>query len=71
MITKTRYKKELFNKLMKAHTVKDVNNIIKLIKSEIKWVPVGGKDNNLGIIQMGSDPAAALTERITNGLDAI
>ena len=37
----------------------------------IDWQPVGNKENNVGIINMGTDPAAAVIERLTNGIDAI
>jgi|MTBAKMStandDraft_1061839.scaffolds.fasta_scaffold02555_7 hypothetical protein len=46
-----------------------INSVIKL-KQE-KWIPVGGIDNNLAIIGLGSDPAAGVIERITNGIDAV
>jgi hypothetical protein len=35
------------------------------------WVPIGGRRNNSGTIQAAGDPARALIERITNGVDAV
>lgn len=48
---------------------------MELAKTEygdrIKKVPVGGRENNLGIIQIGSDPGKGLVERLTNAMDAV
>ena len=65
--------KGLEKKLFAATKVSDLVGIINDLKDEdaIKWSPVGGNDNNLAIIGIGSDPAAGLVERITNALDAI
>ena len=38
---------------------------------ETHWNPVGDNENNLAIINLGSDPAAGVTERITNAIDAV
>lgn len=35
------------------------------------WKPVGDLENNLAIINLGSDPAAGAVERITNAVDSI
>lgn len=35
------------------------------------WKAVGARENNLATINLGSDPAAGLTERITNAIDAV
>ena len=39
--------------------------------SEIGWIPVGGRENNRGIIELSADPGRALVERITNSVDAV
>ena len=36
----------------------------------LEWRPLGGREN-VGIVRSGSSPAQALTERITNGIDAV
>ena len=65
-------KKEIFNKVMSAYKTKDVTDILRDIGlKNINWYAVGGKRNNSGIIDMGADPASALTERITNAIDAV
>ena len=35
-----------------------------------KWVPLGGRDNNAGSVNLAVESGQALVERITNGLDA-
>jgi hypothetical protein len=35
------------------------------------WVPVGGKENNRGPIEVSADPGRSLVERLTNGIDAV
>lgn len=35
------------------------------------WVPLGGIDNNVHSVEVASDPALALVERPTNGIDAL
>ncbi|MFD0740101.1 hypothetical protein ACFQZQ_12530 [Lysobacter koreensis] len=40
-------------------------------KVKVKWLPVGNKDNNLATINLGSDSAAGLIERVTNAIDAV
>jgi len=65
--------KGLEKKLFAATKVSEIVAIINDLKDEdlISWRPVGGNDNNLAIIGIGSDPAAGLIERITNAIDAI
>lgn len=36
----------------------------------LDWEPLGGTDN-VGVVRSGSSPAQALTERLTNGIDAV
>lgn len=62
----------LFEKLIKAHTPSQVIDIIKEIgMSKIRWENVGNRRNNLATINIGTDPAAGVTERITNAIDAV
>lgn len=37
----------------------------------VRWVPVGGREANRGIIEVSGDPGRALMERVTNGIDAV
>jgi len=63
---------EIFNKLLKAYTPKDVTDvIIKIGVNKILWENVGKRRNNLATINIGTDPASGVTERITNAIDAV
>lgn len=39
-------------------------------EGQVRWVPVG-RENNRGTIEVSSDPARSLVERVTNGIDAV
>ena len=60
-------------KLLKATSVKQVTDFLVEFESKqcVEWLPVGGRDNNLPIINLGSDPAAGVIERVTNAIDAV
>jgi hypothetical protein len=63
---------EVAKRIASLCTVKDVRNLLKELEVQgYKWSPVGGRPNNTGTIDQGSDPAEAVTERITNAIDAI
>lgn len=61
--------------LLEVTTAQDIRDLIDEIKQElgtdVTWRDVGGRENNLATINMGTDPAGALTERITNAIDAV
>lgn len=65
--------KGLEKKLLAATKVSDIVSIVNDLQDDdaVAWRAVGGNDNNLAIIGIGSDPAAGLIERVTNALDAI
>lgn len=65
--------KKIFEQLLKAKTAKEVTDILEVLIEDfdIKWDFVGGRGNNQSTINMGTDPAAGLVERITNSIDAI
>lgn len=65
--------KGLDKKVFAATKVSDLTAIINDLSDDesIAWRPVGGIDNNLAIIGMGSDPAAGVIERITNAIDSV
>ena len=37
----------------------------------LRWVPLGGIENNVHTVEVASDPALALVERVTNSIDAL
>lgn len=65
--------KDLFEALLNAHTVKAVTDFVEdlIDNEEVGWLPVGGFKDNVATINMGTDPAAGLAERITNAIDAV
>lgn len=75
---------ELFARVVSARKKVDVDIILKELgdKQDIglntvfgtlkcKWVPYGGRDSNESTIGLASKPGRSLTERITNGEDAM
>jgi len=65
---------DIARRLLGATTVKALVEVISEIQASgtrVAWKPVGGIDNNLAIINLGSDPAAGVIERITNAVDAV
>jgi len=67
--------KEFCLALLSAVTTAEVENILEKFREmhidEIEWFPVGGRQNNRGIIELSRDPGRALVERLTNGIDAV
>ncbi len=65
--------KDIFEQLLKANTAREVTDILEELTDnhDLQWVPVGGRGNNQSTINMGTDPAAGLVERITNSIDAV
>src|SRR5215208_5694823 len=63
----------MFDRLLKATKVRDVTYCLEELarQYEVAWAPVGGRDNNMATINLGSDPAAGLVERVTNAIDAV
>ena len=66
---------QLFEELYFAQTEDDVDKVINshpdIFKQE-NWSPLGGNENNFGVIEnQQSNPIAALIEKITNSIDAI
>ena len=67
--------KQLFTELYSAKTEDDVDKVINnhsdIFKQE-NWYPLGGNENNFGVIEnQQSNPIAALIEKITNSIDAV
>jgi len=75
---------ELFQQLLKSTTPLEVKNILSEIgdvtdigldrsfgKLQLHWHPYGNKTSNYSTIGLASKPGRSLTERITNGIDAV
>lgn len=67
--------RQLFNKLFFAQTEQELDNIINTYPDIFKpenWHPLGGHENNFGVIEnQQAAPIAALIEKITNSIDAV
>ncbi len=63
----------MFDQILDATQVQQVTDVITDLSDnyEVAWKPVGGNENNLATINLGSDPAAGVVERITNAIDAV
>lgn len=66
-------KKGVASRILAATKVSELTSIINDLAEDeaIAWRPVGNNDNNLAIINLGSDPAAGVIERVTNALDSV
>ena len=67
--------KQFFNELYFAQSEQEVDTIINnhpnIFKSD-NWYPLGGNENNFGVIEnQQSEPIASLIEKITNSIDAV
>ena len=62
----------ILHKILAASNVSEITDILEEINDshDTGWKPVGDRFNNLATINIGTDPAAGLTERITNAIDA-
>jgi len=74
-MSKTMDHTKLLKDLLSVKKTDDFNRIIDLIETEygdrVKKVPVGGRENNLGNIAIGSDTGKGIVERLTNAIDAV
>lgn len=60
-------------KLLEVTSVKQVTGLLVELESEerIEWRAVGDRRNNYANINIGSDPAAGVIERVTNAIDSV
>src|SRR5260221_1463290 len=67
--------RELYDVLLTATSLKDAETALASWRKErgtkISEVPVGKRPNNRGAIEIASDPARSLIERVTNAFDAL
>jgi hypothetical protein len=60
---------------LEADTIAKISGCIDLLKQHfgqrLQFVPVGNRENNKGIIEVGNDPGRCLIERVTNASDAV
>jgi hypothetical protein len=67
--------RELLDDLLAAEKTIDAEAaVLKFERStaeSVSWLPVGGRENNRGQIEVASDAARSAIERVTNALDAV
>jgi len=67
--------REILMKLFSMRTTDEVEDFLGHFSTdgdaEYKWVPVGGRMNNAGSIQLSKEPGPPIVERITNAIDAM
>lgn len=64
---------EQINIIFNLSTIEGVEQFLSHIEansSRWQWLPLGGRENNSGSVNLAMDPGQALVERITNAIDA-
>lgn len=67
--TTQKFGEEIFERLTSLRNAAEVSEFLD--EHDFGWEYLGQNDNNAGTVRMGSDPGEALTERITNAVDAV
>src|SRR3972149_6441982 len=66
---------EFYQALQQACNVYEVEKVLNAFESvhgrQLKWTPIGNKENNKGIIEVSADTGRSIVERLTNGVDAV
>ena len=58
--------------LLESRTLKDAKRVVnQLVGMGFVWLPLGEKEGNFGLVNIGSDPGFAFIERLTDALDAL
>lgn len=63
----------MLKKLFNANSVKDIEELIKLLESkyDTEWIPVGNNESNHSTFQMLERGENGIIERLTNAIDAV
>lgn len=63
----------MLKKLFNANSVKDINELIKLLESryDTEWIPIGDNESNHSTFQMLERGENGIIERLTNAIDAV
>lgn len=69
-MSKAKQEAGLLDELQSLKTSEQVENFINQHDTQLEWKYLGGRSNNENVVHMVTDPANALTERVTNGIDA-
>lgn len=61
----------VFNALLRVDSEHSVDGLLCGTKLSCQWLPLGGNENNYGVIEnQQASPIAALIEKVTNSIDA-
>jgi hypothetical protein len=65
--------KDILTSLAATRKLAEALDLIAALEKDygFRWHPVGGRENNYGTINIGSDPGHAFIERVTNAIDAV
>ncbi len=66
--------RELSQQVFQIRTEEDVAKWLELAASEpggLRWTNLGGLPNPVHVVEVATDPAAAIVERVTNSIDAV
>jgi len=65
--------KEILTSLAATRKLAEALDFVAALEKDhgFRWHPVGGRENNYGTINIGSDPGHAFIERVTNAIDAV
>ncbi|TIW27427.1 MAG: hypothetical protein E5V81_04635, partial [Mesorhizobium sp.] len=65
--------RKFLDDLMTAAKIEEVRSAIAVVRADtnVKVVPFGRRENNRGAIEVATDPARSLIERVTNAHDAL
>lgn len=64
----------LYSTLTVATSTSDVLSAVEDFEAAnpaAEWTPLGGRENNRGIVEVSADPGRSLVERLTNAIDAV
>lgn len=64
---------DLLKNLLSVQSVTKAKELTEELSSVCgaKWVPLGGRENNRGTVEIATNPARAIVERVTNSIDAV
>jgi hypothetical protein len=66
--------RELSERLFEIRSDEELQDWLRAADKEahgLRWVPLGGIENNVHTVEVASDPALALVERVTNSIDGL
>lgn len=66
---------QFYLELKECRTSKEFEEILARMRQEyqdrLQIMPIGGRENNRGQIEIGQDPGKGIIERLTNGIDGV